>query len=343
MDSGKNKSFFFNKLFNYEYWPFWLFYIPMYFYGIYLAIKSRSPMYFSSTNPGMKYSGVVGESKYKVLSTILDEYVPKTVFIASSTPYSSILNIIRENNISYPLIIKPDVGERGKDVEKLDDENELKQYLLGKSSDLNIQEFIEYELEFGIMYHRIPGDNIGKITSMVQKGFLSVTGDGQQTIRELLLGEIRSANRIEYFERKLDNQMDIVLTKGKKIYPEPIGNHCRGTIFYNANHLINEQLTKVINDIALNVDGYFYGRFDLKVNSVEDLYKGENMKIIELNGVSSEVAHIYDPNYKLIQAYKDVFAHMKYIYQIAIKNHEFGVTYDSLWVFLKDLLSHLKR
>ena len=120
------------------------------------------------------------------------------------------------------------------------------------------------------------------------------------------------------------------------------GNHCRGTTFYNANKLINGQLNEVINKIALQIEGYFYGRFDLKVPNLQDLYAGKNIKILELNGVSSEVAHIYDPDYKLIPAYRDIARHMKYIAKIARKNHELGVPYDSLSQFLKDLRHHLK-
>ena len=155
--------------------------------------------------------------------------------------------------------------------------------------------------------------------------------------------EIRISNRLKYFEKKYTDQLEDILPKGEKLNLEPIGNHCRGTTFYNANHIINDQLTKIFNDIALQVDGYYYGRFDLKVDSLEDLYTGKNMQIIELNGVSSEVAHIYDPEYKLIQAYKDVFMHMNYIYQIAMKNHKNGEPYDSLWHFLRDLRMHLKE
>ena len=184
---------------------------------------------------------------------------------------------------------------------------------------------------------------MGSITSVVQKGFLYITGDGEKTLLELMKEEIRISNRLHYFETKYADQLEDVVPEGKKMYPEPIGNHCRGTTFYNANHIINDRLTRMFNDIALQIEGYYYGRFDLKVDSLEDLYAGKNMQIIELNGVSSEVAHIYDPEYKLIQAYRDVFAHMKYIYKIARKNHENGVPYDSLWKFLSDLRMHLKR
>lgn len=299
-------------------------------------------MYFSATNPGMKYSGVMGESKYNVLLTIPSEFVPKTIFIPSSTSFSSILKLISQNGFKYPLIIKPDSGERGKDVEMINNEYALKTYLTGKTFDLNIQEFIDLDLEFGIMYHRIPGEKTGAITSVVQKGFLVVTGDGRQTLHDLLKQEIRIANRLDYFENKYHDQLDKVLTKSEKMYLEPIGNHCRGTIFYNANHIINDHLTHLFDRIASQINGFYYGRFDLKVASLDDLYLGQHMKIIELNGVSSEVAHIYDPKYKLTQAYRDVFKHMKYIYNIAKKNHADGYPYDSLWTFLKDLRNHLR-
>lgn len=291
----------------------------------------------------MKYSGVMGESKFKVLSSIPQKYTPKTIFISSSISYSSIQKSIKDNGILYPFIIKPDVGERGKNIEKINNEEELRSYLRGKCLDLNIQEFIDMDLEFGVLYHRHPGLNSGKITSIVQKGFLFLAGDGKSTIRQLLMQNIRSSNRIHYFSQRLKGQIDLVLENEKKILIEPIGNHCRGTVFYNANHLINDKLNSIFNEIATKIEGFYYGRFDLKVPSLDDLYAGNNIRIIELNGVSSEIAHIYDPDYKLLQAYKDVFKHMSFIYEIAKKNHENGVAYDSLWKFLKDLREHLKQ
>jgi hypothetical protein len=144
-------------------------------------------------------------------------------------------------------------------------------------------------------------------------------------------------------QNKFGYELEKVLPLGEKMRLEPIGNHCRGTTFHNANPLINESMTDVFNQISLEIEGFFYGRFDLKVPSLDDMYHGRNIKILELNGVSSEVAHVYDPDYKLIRAYKDIAMHMKFIYQIARKNHALGVKYDSLWKFLNDLRKHLKQ
>lgn len=300
-------------------------------------------MYFSTANLGMKYGGVMGDSKSKVLSSIPSEYLPKTIFITRSTSFSNILKVIENGNIEYPFIIKPDVGERGKDVEMVRSENELKAYLVHKTHDLNIQEYIDYDLELGILYHRFPNENKGQITSIVQKGFLSITGDGKCNMRELIANEIRANAKLDYLNNKFKNELDDILIDGEKRYLEPIGNHCRGTTFYNGHHLINEKLNLVFDKIALNVHGFNYGRFDIKVPSLDDLYNGKNIKILELNGVSSEVAHIYDPKYKLLHAYKDIATNMKIISLIAKKNHELGNEYDPLWKFLKDLITHLKK
>ena len=183
----------------------------------------------------------------------------------------------------------------------------------------------------------------GQITSIAQKGFLSITGDGKRNMRELIGNEIRANSRLDYLNNKFKNELEDILIDGEKRFLEPIGNHCRGTAFYNGHHLINKKLNLVFDEIALKVRGFNCGRFDIKVPALNDLYNGINIKILELNGVSSEVAHIYDPKYKLIQAYKDIAANMKIIYLVAKKNHNLGNEYDPLGRFLKDLITHLKK
>lgn len=285
----------------------------------------------------------MGESKHKVLSSIPTKYIPKTQLIKAPASISNILQIISKEAFSYPFIIKPDVGERGKDVEIIHSEPELNDYLKGKSFDLIIQEYVEGGLEFGIFYIRMPDEERGSVSSMVKKGFLLVSGNGKDSLRQFLHSEIRAKSRLDYLLKKFEKDLDRVMPRGEKMYLEPIGNHCRGTTFFDATELINNQLNLVINEISKQIDGFFYGRFDLKVPSLEDLYAGKNIKILELNGVSSEVAHVYDPDYKLMQAYRDIARHMQYIYQIAKQNHALGVQYDSLWTFLKDLRDHLRN
>ncbi len=335
-------TFFVTRITRFEFWPFWIFYIPMYFYGIYLAIRARSPMYFSAANPGMKYGGVMGESKYKVLSGITSEFIPKSTLVRLPMKSEDLLNKINEAGLDFPLILKPDVGERGKEVELVHSADELKKYITGKSGSYIVQEYVDFQEEYGVLYYRMPGENHGKVTSVVHKEFLTVTGNGKNSLGELVSSEIRAQSRLDYLAGKFADSWNSILPIGEKKRLEPIGNHCRGTSFLDANQLLGNQLSAVFDKISTQIDGFFYGRFDLKVPSEEYLLHGKDIKILELNGVSSEVAHIYDPDYSLLTAWKDTARHMKIIYKIALKNHALGQPYDHLQPFLKDLRRHLK-
>lgn len=291
----------------------------------------------------MKYGGVMGESKFKVLQSIPKDFIPKSILLKAPVSMNIVLDKLMAEGFSFPVILKPDVGERGRGVEVIHNDKELAAYLIGKTEDVIVQDYITGGLEFGVFYHRLPLKANGVVTSMVKKGFLTVTGDGKATLRQLIEAEIRARSRLDYLLNKFENEVERVLLDGEIVNLEPIGNHCRGTTFFNANEFINDTLNEVFNKITLQIEGFYYGRFDLKVPSLHDLYEGKNIKIFELNGVSSEVAHVYDPDYKLIQAYRDIARHMKYIYLIAKKNHELGLEYDSVWRFLMDLRRHLSR
>ena len=107
---------------------------------------------------------------------------------------------------------------------------------------------------------------------------------------------------------------------GETVIVERIGNHCRGTIFRNATEIDKVKTAEAIDKVMADFEGFNYGRFDMKVKSVEDLYAAKNIKILELNGVNADAAHIFDPNYGLIQAMKDVAWHWKRMADIASFN-----------------------
>ena len=95
------------------------------------------------------------------------------------------------------------------------------------------------------------------------------------------------------------------------------------------NYLINDQLVDVFDAISQQIDGFYYGRFDLRCQNVEALYSGD-IKIMELNGAASEPAHIYAPNFPILEGYKSLFSHWKLLYNISIANHKLGVPYMSI-------------
>lgn len=326
------------KIFNYEYWPWWVFYLPMAPYWLYLSAKTRSLTFFTAVNPGIEAGGFYGESKIDILKNINPQYLPKTVFIDKIQDFEKAIKQLEINQLAFPLIAKPNIGERGTNVAKIESLEQLKAYHLQTPEDYIIQEFITYPIEFGVLFSRLPNQSRGKVSSLTMKEFLTITGDGKSTIRELIEQSTRARFQLEVLEAKLGEGINEILPKDEKRLLEPIGNHCRGTKFVNANQLINEKLDVVFSKIAESFEGFYYGRFDMKVASIEDLYRGENIRIMELNGVSSDPGHIYDPNYRLWQAYRDLRWHWKRSAEISIQNQKRGylpLPFSEVWAIIK--------
>ena len=333
--------FYLSKWFHFEFWPFWFFYAPVYAYGVYLALKAKSFSYFTATNPGMKFGGAFGMDKIKILEEIDNKYLPKGFLSEHGEHLNSIVKKMSKHKFSFPIVCKPNVGERGIGVEKIDSEIDLVGFLAKQTDDILIQEFVNFPIELGIFYHRYPLSKKDGISSVVRKEFLSITGNGKSKFGELVKNNIRAKGRINYLKKKYPAKWNQVVPAGITYKIEPIGNHNRGTKFLDATNLINDQLVEVFRKISEPLEGYYYGRFDLKVNSLADLYKGDNIKIIELNGTNSEPAHIYDPDYSLLKAYKEITKHMRIVYEISEENRKLGSKPDSFPSVLKGLYKHL--
>ena len=112
-----------------EYWPFNLVYFPVMFYWIWLSLKARSFFFFSSANPGIEFGGMLGESKWSILNRLPIELRPRTLILSAGSPITEVRAQMEKNEMSFPVIAKPDVGERGWLVEKIDTNEELIRYV----------------------------------------------------------------------------------------------------------------------------------------------------------------------------------------------------------------------
>lgn len=324
MFSKLNPPLWLIKLYKYEYWTWWIFFLPMAPYWLYLALRNRSLTYFTTVNPCIPDGGVFGESKMDILDLIHPQYLPAAVFIKPEETWEATTQKLSKAKIEYPLIVKPDVGGRGFKVYKVTHSDDLKAYLSTITQPVIVQEYINYELELGVMYARLPHEKSGRITSVVQKEFLSVVGDGRSTVGELLEKNERARFSMDELRERIREQWNDILPIGIKQQVQPIGNHCLGTKFINANAHINADLVRVFDQIALPIEGFYYGRFDLRVPNWDDLYAGRNVKILELNGATSEPGHVYDPNYRLWQAYRDIMYNMRIVADISAVNIKRG-------------------
>ena len=333
------------KIVKYEYWPWWAFYIPLTPVWLWFSLRARSFTYVTAANPGIEMGGLFGESKKSILEKIDPKYLPKNIFIEKGGSFESALSLLTKHGFTFPFICKPDVGERGFQVAKITSEKELKAYLgQYKNRSFIIQEYIDYPVELGVMYYRLPESSRGRVSSVTMKKFLSVTGDGHSTVLELIKnGDVRVRLQQKRLKQEMPERMAEIPEEGNEVILEVIGNHCKGTEFINGNYLINEQLHRVFDAIALPLEGIYYGRFDLRVKSLEDLYKGENIRIMELNGISSEPGHIYDRNHTLFKAYADTARHWDKVSKISRQNRRAGFRPTPVRVVLKTLYRHFKN
>jgi len=313
---------FFFKLRNWEFWPFSIVYFPVFFYYFYLIAKTRSFFFFTASNPSIDFGGMFGEKKSDIFKLIPDQYLPKTVLITKGE-YEKAKGTAQQ--IGYPLICKPDIGERGIWVKVIKTEAELNNYLDRCPVDFLIQELVTYEVELGVFFVKYPGKK-GQVTSIVQKGFFTVEGNGTDTVSKLLAEDMRSQLQVK--TEKLDPKLlHYIPALGEKVLVEPIGNHNRGTTFLNANNQIDDALNNVFNEVSDQIHEFYFGRYDLRCASFESLKRGEGFKILELNGAGAEPGHIYHPGFSLLQAYRDILWHLGVLADISALNRNRGFSY----------------
>lgn len=282
--------------------------------------------------------GMFGESKYDVLKKIPRQYIPKTILINLPTTKEEVLEKLKHENFQFPIIFKPDLGERGFMVKRIYSEHDIDNYLTKVKIDFLAQELVDHPLELGIFYKRLPSQQRGEVTSIVIKEMLSVTGDGKSSLRELILKKDRAKLQWRRLKEMYHNRLNDVLSAAERLELVSIGNHALGTKFINGNHLINEKLSLVFDEISKQIEGFYFGRFDLRCANMDDLYQSK-ISIVELNGCGAEPAHIYDPNFRLLHAIKALLVHWRNIFEVARENRKQGVAF----ITFKEALQHYKR
>lgn len=308
-----------------EFWPMYITNIPVMFFWVFNSIRALDPSFFSAVNPSLRTGGFYGNSKWEIFQLIPRRYLPVTLHVRQEDKTSGFIEqLMRDNNLGFPIILKPDIGERGMNVHKVEGSEAIGKVLDSIYGDVILQEYVDYPLEISVLCYRFPLSGKAGVTSVCVKEFLSVTGDGIQSIRELMQADARALLQIDRISALRD--IEVIPPKGEKVPLEPIGNHSRGTKFIDGVALLDDQLKNLVLSILDQMDGVQYGRFDIRAQSVEDLKRGDNFKIIEFNGVNSEPVHIYDPAFPFSKIYPTLWYHWDLMYRISKEQKRAGVS-----------------
>lgn len=323
----------FHRLTHWEYWPIWTLYLPLMPWCLFCIFRARSFGFFNATNPSFKNGGMSPESKDELHKLFPTGLLPKSVLIKKGYALTDLEKLLSEQNLSFPLILKPDRGYRGKRVKLARDPNELNQYASKAGFDFLIQEYIPLPQEIGVFYMRYPDQPRGFISGIVEKKGVAVCGDGLHTVGQLILSSYRYHPQSSWLENENKMVWNTILKEGEQMLLSAIGNHARGSTFYDSSHKASEKLNAVIDRLSQSIPGFYYGRYDIKFNSWEELENGLNFRVIELNGAFSEPTHIYDPGHSYVFGLLEMGRHWKCMTDIAIINHTRGYPY----LPLKDL------
>lgn len=316
------------RLTRWEFWPMWVLYPPVGAYIAWLALRHRSLALVSVVNPGMDgASGLCGESKSGILAALAaaGTRIARWHLIAPGQPAArldALRGFMEREKLTFPIVIKPDVGERGNGVVIARDEQQAARVLATAPAAQIAQAYVP-GVEFGIFYHRSPADTRGSILAITDKRLISVTGDGTRPLETLILADDRAVCMAPFFLEKFADRLDEIPAPGEVVSLTELGTHCRGALFLDGTHLATGQLVDAVEQVSRQFVGFHFGRYDVRTGSAEALQRGE-FTVIELNGLSSEATSIYDPRHSVWFGWRTLARQWRIAFRIAAENRARG-------------------
>ena len=307
------------------------------------CLRARSLWFFTPSNPTLTFGGFEGESKKEMYEQLPPASYPKTAYIKPGAPFSEVLEVIKAAGFTYPFIVKPDVGMAGILFRKIETEKHLQHYHSSVPVDYLVQELVHFPIEFSVFYYRHPQKNKGVITGFLEKEPMNVTGNGKDDLLQLIEAHPKAKYRMAELLSWHKERLELVLSAGEKFYLSHAANLNRGGNFINLQNEIDEQLHAVFDEINLYSKTFYYGRYDLKAESLEDLKQGKSFLLLEYNGSGAEPNHVYNSGFTLRVAHKEILKHWKVLFQISMHNYKNGIGFwgfNEGWRFLRQSTKH---
>lgn len=307
---------FLRRCLHHEWWPNWVLYTLLIPHFLRLAIRHRSLTVWSCVNPGIEPGGgIVGESKAAILAGLDPACALTQIRIDSDANHDARAKcahnaVIGTTSLGYPVVIKPEMGERGDRVSIVRTERDLAAALAAIPGGAILQRYHPGPVELGVFWVRDRATVGNERTDTAQGSIFAVTRkilpdlacDGERSIREQILAHKRYRMQAQVYFQNLKSRLDERPPAGDRVRLTEIGNHIKGCRFEDGSDLITPELSSAIDRMARTwrgADGepFDFGRFDLRCSSVEAARAGEDLAIIELNGITSEATNLYDPGW----------------------------------------------
>jgi hypothetical protein len=304
--------------FGWENLPWFVQYYP-------LIIKyTRHLKKVTALNPGMDgLGGLIGASKIEIFSHLASDSYAETLFIPAGTSEKKFKTMVQNKFTTFPdepVICKPNKGERSINVNRVSDFDELRSYCKNSEGDFLVQEYIPGPEELGVSCFRNLESGRMEIAAIVKRNIAKTRGDGVSSIRQLIadctLSEEQKDRILACYSKK---QADSIPMKDELVMISPVASLSFGTVieevkkelYQEGFSLLEDDINRLcINDQGLSYDGFNYGRFDYRAESLEALFEGRG-KILELNGAAAMALHacvpglLIDKRYEIFETFFD--------------------------------------
>lgn len=312
-----------SKLWRWEFWPPPLFYAPFIPAWCLLAIRHGGLTVFARANPALPaLGGLVLESKHALQAKFHGPQVLPTALLPPASQATldqrldNLAQAMSANAWAYPIVLKPDVGQRGVGVQILRSQEDARHALAAAPASQVLQPYDPGPCEAGVFYVRLPSEPRGRIFSITHKRFPRTTGDGQRTLEQLIWADKRLRMQARMFLRRLGPEAaERIPANDEEVALGAAGNHAQGAKFTDGKHLATDALLDAVEGIARRCDGFYFGRLDVRYTDAAALRAGA-FQAVEVNGAASESTHLYDPSFSLFQAYRILWDQWDWAFRI---------------------------
>ncbi|HVZ51744.1 MAG TPA: hypothetical protein VG986_07245 [Pseudolabrys sp.] len=334
-----------------------LFYLPLVLNWFWLGLRHRSLTLPSAANPTIFTGGMWGETKSSYFEALgaqarpwIADFVLVTRRAGLNSPEAeleSARGALEYAGLDFPLIAKPDIGWHGRGVRRIDKPTQLADYLAGfpDKATLMLQRYVPHVGEAAVLYARMPGEARGRVLSLTLRYAPHVIGNGRATLRELIRADARAQwKQALHFGKDLSHRgidpcaLDRIPARGEVVRIALIGNQRAGALYRDGRRHITAALEARFDAIARSMSEFHYGRFDLRFERLDELMRGENFSIVEINGIGGEAIDCWDPRLSVGEVYRRLIEQQRLLFAIGARNRARGFRPTGTAAFIAALI-----
>jgi pimeloyl-ACP methyl ester carboxylesterase/membrane protein DedA with SNARE-associated domain len=294
------------QLTRWEFWPAWLVQAPILPELMRLARRSGGGRVFTCANPAFPGGGFVGAPKSAYLQALAGAgaALPRWILLPAAAAASAakaesraeLLDVwMAKAGVSWPVVLKRDVGGQGLGVRICRNHEEAKRYLVNNLGPVVAQEYL-LGAEFAIWYARNPDAPAGRILAVAEAQFPAVTGDGKHKLDWLILSDERALCSGQIFLVKHAARLADTPAAGEVIVLSELAQPSDGAAALDMTaELVTPELTAAVDALAKNMPDFYFGRLAVRCPSREDLRAGRSLRVLGAAGVKAAASIIRDP------------------------------------------------